>query len=346
MEKPLGTSGATISYGCPEGQCKIGLKPREKKGIPFIDGPYLDEVFHGFSGYIAIDEVYDGPFCILTIVDNRNFQRLTYEVLDHSPKHADIIKFMSEFRQILIQKNLSVQGITTDGSPLYPEPLKLLFPGVSHQLCEFHVIKEITKAILKALTQVRKEIKNKIPKVKRGRASDATELKTRKVKARLEAKIAELFENRFLLVQRILSAKERRVFQRITKGYPVLRRFREIMNEVYALFDRRCRTATGLKKLAALRKKVLRFQDVFTTLKKILSPNLEKALTFLDDKLLPSTSNAVERANRRFRKMQKAIYHARTMKTIEGRIALDMIRGMRYRRRPQLEGYLRGFRSG
>src|SRR6266568_2024091 len=41
------------------------------------------------------------------------------------------------------------------------------------------------------------------------------------------------------------------------------------------------------------------------TLKKLFSPTLEKALTFLDDKLLPSTSNAVERGNRRYRKMQK-----------------------------------------
>jgi hypothetical protein len=35
------------------------------------------------------------------------------------------------------------------------------------------------------------------------------------------------------------------------------------------------------------------------TLKKLLSPTLAKALTFLDDTLLPATSNAVERGNRR-----------------------------------------------
>jgi hypothetical protein len=42
---------------------------------------------------------------------------------------------------------------------------------------------------------------------------------------------------------------------------------------------------------------------VGATLKKLFAPTLEKALTFLDDKLLPSTSNAVERGNRRYRKM-------------------------------------------
>ena len=62
------------------------------------------------------------------------------------------------------------------------------------------------------------------------------------------------------------------------------------------------------------------------TLTKLFSPNLEKALTFLDDKLLPSTSNAVERGNRRHRKMQKTIYRVRTEAHIHARIALDMLR--------------------
>ena len=59
------------------------------------------------------------------------------------------------------------------------------------------------------------------------------------------------------------------------------------------------------------------------TLKKLFSPTLEKALTFLDDKLLPSTSNAVERGNRRYRKMQKSVYRVRTQAQIRARLALD-----------------------
>ena len=42
-----------------------------------------------FSGYIAADELYDGPFCVLSIVDNRRYRRLIYEVLDHDPTHED-----------------------------------------------------------------------------------------------------------------------------------------------------------------------------------------------------------------------------------------------------------------
>ena len=69
-----------------------------------------------------------------------------------------------------------------------------------------------------------------------------------------------------------------------------------------------------------------RFKWIGKTLQKLFSPNLGKALTFLDDKLLPSTSNAVERGNRRHRKMQKAVYRVRTKRHISSRIALDMER--------------------
>src|SRR5439155_12312397 len=98
------------------------------------------------------------------------------------------------------------------------------------------------------------------------------------------------------------------------------------MEQVYALFDRRCRTQTALNKLATLRRRLNRFKHLGETLKKLFSPTLEKALTFLDDKLLPSTSDAVERGKRRYRKMQKRIYSERTQDQIKTRIALDKCR--------------------
>jgi hypothetical protein len=48
-----------------------------------------------------------------------------------------------------------------------------------------------------------------------------------------------------------------------------------------------------------------------SVLKKLLSPGLEKALVFLDERLLGATSNAVERGKRRYRKMQKTVYRVR-----------------------------------
>jgi hypothetical protein len=79
---------------------------------------------------------------------------------------------------------------------------------------------------------------------------------------------------------------------------------------------------------------------------KLNSPNLDKALTFLDDKLLPSTSNAVERGNRRHRKMQKTVYRVRTQEHIRNRIALDMLRESQHESRSQTLDTLHHVRKG
>src|SRR5947199_5154532 len=65
-----------------------------------------------------------------------------------------------------------------------------------------------------------------------------------------------------------------------------LRALRKIMEEVYRRFDRRCRTQTALKKLQRLPRRVRRFKQLGQALNKLKSPNLEKALAFLDDQLL------------------------------------------------------------
>ncbi len=128
--------------------------------------------------------------------------------------------------------------------------------------------------------------------------------------------------------KRVFTVCARKILWSITRGLPQLCKAREIIEQVYALFDRRCRTQTGLDKLAKLRHRLNRFKHLGETLKKLFSPTLEKALTFLDDKLLPSTSNAVERGNRRYRKMQKSIYSVRTQEQIRSRIALDISRAV------------------
>ena len=140
-----------------------------KKAARRIDTEHLDWALSDFSGYIAADELYDGPFCILSIVDNRTFKRLAYQVLDHDPTHKDIEAFFRRFQAALEARGLTLQGITTDGSALYPEPIAAVFGDVPHQVCTFHVLREVTKAVLSAVAQVRKDLAAGAPKLPRGR---------------------------------------------------------------------------------------------------------------------------------------------------------------------------------
>ena len=250
---------------------------RGEKAQRRIPTDYLDWALSDFSGYIAADELYDGPFCVLSIVDNRTFKRLSYHVLDRDPTQVDVEAFFHRFRQALEARGLTVQGITTDGSTLYPEPIAAAFGAVPHQVCQFHVLHEVNKAVLSAVAQERKHLAAGAPKLPRGRPSSKEAKRAARRKKRIEQKVGELFAHRYLFVQRRLSPSERATLQRISRGWPQLRSLRWLMEEVYRLFDRRCRMATALAKLEQLRARLRRFGRLRKVLKKLLAPGLEKA---------------------------------------------------------------------
>jgi hypothetical protein len=311
-----------------------------------MDTDFLNWALADFSGYVAADELYDGPFCILSAVDNRRYKRILYDVLDHDPTHDDIRAFLGRLKTALTARDLTLCGFTTDGSALYPTPLVEVFGDIPHQICMFHIVAEVNKAVLGAVASARKDLAATQPKLPKGRPSTQAAKAAARTKKRLATQGAALFTHRYLFVQRHLNKTERKTLWRVSRGLPQLHALRAVMDQVYALFDRRCRTQTALDKLAKLRCRLQRFRPLGETLKKLFSPTLEKALTFLDDKLLPSTSNAVERGNRRYRKMQKSVYRVRTQAQIRARLALDMWREAQAEGRQQTLASLHRARAG
>ena len=330
IASPRGTSGVTTASLCPSPRSRTGWRPREKKAEPQGEAAYLDWALSEFSGYLAADELYDGPFCVLSVVDARRQRRLLYEVLDHDPTRLDILLFLARLQKQLTARGLTALGITTDASPLYPLPIPLALGDIPHQICEFHILKELTHAVLRVLAQIRKRLAELKPKRPRGRPKNTAEGQRQHGQAQaMQQRVSALFAHRHLFVRRHLSAAERALLLRLARPDRRLRALRAIMDEVYRLFDRRCRTDTALGKLTKLRQRLRRYRRLGKSLDKLYSPNLEKALTFLDDKLLPATSNAVERGNRRHRKMQKSVYRVRSHEALVGRLALDLQREQR-----------------
>jgi hypothetical protein len=157
--------------------------------------------------------------------------------------------------------------------------------------------------------------------------------------------VADVFAHRHLFVRHHLSAAQKNLVPKRMRGWPPLRTLRAIMDEVYRLFDRRGTTQTALKKRERLRRRARRFKKLGKSLNKLKSPTLEKALVFLDDRLLGATSHAVERSPRRFRKAQKSISSVRTKEHVEQRLALDMQREQRATKRQQTMKTLHHARS-
>lgn len=298
-----------------------------KKSEQQAEGKYLDCALADFSGYLAVDELYDGPFCVLSAVDPVRQRRLLYEVLDHNPSHADILLFLARVYDHIRKRQQTLVGITTDASPLYPEPIRLALGPIRHQICKFHIIKELVKEVLRIVAAWRNNLRGQKPTLPRGRpAKSKKSQRLRQQALALQTRITDLFEHRHLFIRHHLEAQERELLKRITRFDRKLRVLRAIMDEVYRLFDRRCTIHTALAKSTKLRKRVRWHKILHKIMGKLNSPNLAKALTFLDDKLLSSTSNAVERGNRRVRKMQKTVYRVRTQTTLQGRLALDLQR--------------------
>jgi hypothetical protein len=131
----------------------------------------------------------------------------------------------------------------------------------------------------------------------------------------------EVWEHRFLWVRKDLSASEQEQLKSICRRQPLLRALRDLVDLVYNLFDRRCRSEAALEKLEAIRElKVFReFTQLLGIWKRLRSKNLEKALLFLDDDCLEGTANAVERANRAYRRVEAPGKWSLDLKTLTWR---------------------------
>ena len=50
-----------------------------------MSGAFLEWALEAFSGDVVVDALYEGPYGVLSAVDNRQYKRMLYEVLDHDP---------------------------------------------------------------------------------------------------------------------------------------------------------------------------------------------------------------------------------------------------------------------
>ena len=231
---------------------------------------------------------------------------------------------MRRFLQNLKTWGLVPQTVITDGSNLYPAVLGELWPEADHQLCVFHILKEINKLVLDALRRLRMAMS------RRGRAGRKKQrgrpgAKRRSAARRgltLKEKSAFVFRHRHLIVKRRekLTESERDDLARMVSYMPELLTLRRFVDRMYWLFDTpkdyhqaRCRRAAILKDAA--------FRAV---------PELVKALEQLSDEKFPKimaylhnpvsqrvrTNNHVERTNRMVRSWEKVRYKWRRRKTL------------------------------
>jgi hypothetical protein len=170
-----------------------------KRASEHLETDYLNWALEGFSGYLAADELYDGPFCVLSIVDTHTYRRLSYQVLDHEATQVDVLAFFQRFRAVLDARGLVVRAITTDGASCYGPAIPAVFGAIPHQVChaQRHILRHLTDAVLHAVAKVRKQWTARLPKLPRGRMPKRLR-KLAQRHHRLQQKLSDLFTHRYL----------------------------------------------------------------------------------------------------------------------------------------------------
>jgi len=113
-----------------------------------ISADYEQSVVSSFSGVACVDEVYDGKFAVIFMTDPISDTVVGRVVKEGTITQEDMKKFLLSMRA----KGINISLLLTDESPLYADDLlKEVLPEAEHGLCNFHLIKNITKEALKAI---------------------------------------------------------------------------------------------------------------------------------------------------------------------------------------------------
>jgi len=290
-------------------------------------GEHWDFVRSNFSGVLCIDEVHDGDWTILFATDPLNDFTVSFKLIEQNDQDN-----MDAFLQALKDRGLDVVVAITDGSPLYKDSLQTWWKDIQHQLCIFHVIKEVNKLILNGVRDIKNRIKrqgNKGRKRRRGRPTrKAQQQRQAKKEMTKKEQSAFIWEYQYLIVKKQgnLTDQDQENLALMFEIAPELKLFRQFNHQFYRLFQQ------GITKQQARyrRTQMINNQDYLNNpflqkaLKKLKKEPFEKMITFLLWENVERTNNHVERNNRSFRMMQKTRYKRRKKHTIEKALELNL----------------------
>jgi hypothetical protein len=270
-----------------------------------------------FSGTLCIDELHLGAQTLLLATDPLGDFPVAFALVS-----ANDQEHMGRFLRQLRTHGFAPQVVVSDGSSLYPALLAAIWPAAEHQLCIFHVEKEINELVLDALRRSRRELDRRSrrgPKRGRGRPKKGDKAARRRTRCREQAKF--VYQRRHLIVKRRdrLTAREQKDLARLVEILPCLGVLREFVDEMHRLFERGQSEATAWRRHAALlgRAACAAVPELAKALEMLAAEKFTKMIAFLRSRVgqRVRTNNHVERMNRVLRLYEKSRYKWRTART-------------------------------
>jgi hypothetical protein len=284
-----------------------------------------------FSGFLCVDELHLGEYTLLLATDPIADQIIGYCLVK--------INDQAHLRRFLLTLDywgFKPRVVVSDGSNLYPEMVKEVWPEAKHQLCVFHVLQDVTNQVLAAVRRLRRQQAKRGKggrKRRRGRLRKKQQARRQRRGPTNQEKAAFVYKHRFLIVKRPekLHGKNWDDLGQLFRYLPELRALRNFCLEAYQLFSDEQVVRLARRRRTLLLKKV-EYQEIPELVKALGLLNQEKfdkMIAFLESPGLERvrTNNHVERANRKLRYDEKVRYKFRTQRSLDRflRLRLDLL---------------------
>src|SRR6516162_9124399 len=156
-------------------------------------------VLEQFSGTLCVDELHLGRFTLLLATDPLSDLPVAFALVKKNDQ-AHMRRFLNNLKTW----GLLPRVVVTDGSDLYPCVLAELWPWAKHQLCVFHILKDINDLVLEAVRRLGRALArrgNAGRKRRRGRPSKKQQAARARRGPTLKEKAAFILKHRFLIVK-------------------------------------------------------------------------------------------------------------------------------------------------
>jgi hypothetical protein len=270
-----------------------------------------------FSGTLCIDELHLGRTTLLLATDPLQDLPVAFALVASNDSDP-----MRRFLKNLKAWGLMPEVVVTDGSNLYPALRAELWPDACHQLCVFHVLKDLHKEVLDALRRLRRGMSrrgNRGRKRKRGRPRKA---RARRRGSTNKEKSAFVFKHRWLIVKRRgrMSKQERADLGTMLGYLPELKTLRAFVDRLEMLFEEGQSQSLAWGRHAALLRSeaFLAVPELAAAIGMLTAEKFAKMIAFLKSPACRRvrTNNHVERVNRTLRHQEKARYKWRKRRRI------------------------------
>jgi hypothetical protein len=286
------------------------------------------QVLEHFSGTLCVDELHLGRFTLLLATDPLSDLPVAFALVG-----ANDQDHMRRFLGNLKTWGVVPKVVVTDGSNLYPSVLGELWPEADHQLCVFHVIKDINKLVLDAVRRMRTAMGRRGKagrKKKRGRKGAKAKAAAKRRGLTVKEKAHFVFKHRHLIVKRRgnLTKEEGDDLKRMLEYLPALATLRRFADRVYWVFDTpKDRHQASCRRSALVRDAAfLAVPELVKAMKQLDDEKFAKLMAYLNNPASRRvrTNNHVERTNRMFRFLEKVRYKWRGRRTLVRFVVLTL----------------------